>query len=208
MALFAIMVPVWGHAAKKTRETLSVRRIPQLAMGAAFSFLLMMFNIPIPGGTTGHAVGAALLAILLGPWPAVLALSVTLVVQALLFGDGGVTAIGANCFNMAFVMPLSAWGIFQLLKGNSLPGSRRSYFSAGAAGYFSLGLAALCAGIEFGIQPLIASQGGHPSFCPFPLAVALPAMLGEHLLLFGWVEAIATAAALRFLAQTREEIYA
>lgn len=202
-ALFAAMLPAWSHAAKSSRKSLSARRIPEFAMAAAFSFLLMMFNIPIPGGSSGHAVGAALIAILLGPWPAVLALSMALVVQALLFGDGGLTAIGANCFNMALVMPLSAWAIFRLLKGSAPLDSRRALLSGAAAGYGSICLAALCAGVEFGLQPLIARQGGLPLYCPFPLSVTIPAMLGEHLLVFGWVEAIATAAALAFLAKTR-----
>ena len=76
-----------------------------LAIGAAFSFVVMMFNVPIPGGSTGHAVGGVRVAILLGPWAAMIAITVALVIQALLFGDGGITAIGANCINMAVVIP-------------------------------------------------------------------------------------------------------
>jgi len=71
----------------------------------------MMFNVPIPGGTTGHAVGGVLAAILLGPWGACIVITVALVIQALLFGDGGITAIGANCFNMAFVLPFAGYYI-------------------------------------------------------------------------------------------------
>lgn len=201
--LLAAMLPALGYAAKKTRETLSARQVPRLAMGAAFSFLIMMFNIPIPGGTSGHAVGAALVAIMLGPWPAVLAISLSLIVQALLFGDGGITAIAANCFNMALVMPLSAWGVFSLIRGKAPLTSRRALLAAGMAGYLSLSLAALCAGIEFGLQPLIASRNGHPLYCPFPLSVAVPAMLGEHLLVFSWLEAAVTVAALAFWGKTQ-----
>ena len=79
--------------------------MPLLGIFAAFSFVAMMFNIPIAGGSTGHAVGGTLIAILLGPEAACLSVSVTLILQALLFGDGGILAIGANCFNMAFVLP-------------------------------------------------------------------------------------------------------
>src|SRR5689334_555185 len=102
-SLWAVMTPIWAAASQRLKNTLKARQVPWLAMGAAFTFVLMMFNIPVPGGTTGHAVGSTLVAILLGPSAAVLAVSMAIVVQALLFGDGGITAIGANCFNMAFV---------------------------------------------------------------------------------------------------------
>ncbi|HZD42134.1 MAG TPA: energy-coupling factor ABC transporter permease, partial [Terriglobales bacterium] len=99
--LYGATFVFWSVAVKKVKKELSTRQIPYLAMAAAFSFLIMMFNIPIPGGTTGHAVGAGVIAILLGPWTAVIAESVVLIIQAIVFGDGGITAIGANCFNMA-----------------------------------------------------------------------------------------------------------
>lgn len=75
----------------------------------------MMFNVPLPGGTTGHAVGGALIALLLGPEAATIAVSVALALQALLFGDGGVLSFGANCFNMAFVLPFVAAIVFRAL---------------------------------------------------------------------------------------------
>src|SRR5512135_2695208 len=99
--LFGAAVPFWAFASWKLNRTLKSRQAPYLALGAAFSFVIMMFNIPMPGGTSGHATGTALIAILLGPWAAVIAVSVALAIQALLFGDGGITALGANCFNIA-----------------------------------------------------------------------------------------------------------
>ena len=99
-----------------------------------------MFNLPIPGGTTGHAVGSAVIAILFGPWAAMIAVSVALIIQALVFGDGGITAIGANCFNMAVFMPLAAYYIFKLFsKSNS--GKSRVSFAAFISGYLSLVMA-------------------------------------------------------------------
>ena len=80
--LYIISIPLWGHSLKKIRKEMNQRHIPLLAMLAAFSFLIMMFNIPLPGGTTGHAIGGVLIAILLGPWPALLALTLALAVQA------------------------------------------------------------------------------------------------------------------------------
>ena len=91
----AVMVPVWVRAIRKVKVEIPKAKIPMIGVGAAFSFLLMMFNVPLPGGTTGHAVGATLLAILLGPYAACISVSVALLLQALLFGDGGILAFGA-----------------------------------------------------------------------------------------------------------------
>src|SRR3954451_20970368 len=113
------MVPVWGTAARKVRETIKRREVPLLALAASYSFLVMMLNVPIPDGTTAHAVGAVLIAILLGPWAAVVAVSVALLIQAMFFGDGGVLAFGANAFNMAFVMPFVGYGVYKLIAGRS-----------------------------------------------------------------------------------------
>ncbi len=112
--LFGVFVSVAAVAVKKVKNEVSARNIPYLGMAAAFSFIIMMFNLPIPGGTTGHAVGSAVIAILFGPWAATVAVSVALIIQALIFGDGGITAIGANCFNMAVFMPFIAYYIFKL----------------------------------------------------------------------------------------------
>ena len=105
VAFWIIMIPIWYHAGKKLSAELKSRQVPLLALSAAFSFVIMMFNIPIPGGSTGHAVGGAIIGIVMGPWAGVIAISVALVLQALMFGDGGITAIAANCFNMGVVMP-------------------------------------------------------------------------------------------------------
>jgi ABC-type Co2+ transport system permease subunit len=93
---FVVAVPVLGVAAAKVKNRVTTRHVPTLAVLAAVSFLIMMFNVPIPDGTTGHAVGGALIAILLGPWAAVIAVTVALAFQALLFGDGGVLSFGVN----------------------------------------------------------------------------------------------------------------
>ena len=87
--LYAIMVPLWGLASTIVRRTLNRRQGPFLALGAAFSFLIMLFNIPIPGGSAGHSVGGVIVAILLGPWAALIVISISVVIQAPLFGDGG-----------------------------------------------------------------------------------------------------------------------
>ena len=197
---YAAMAPIWAIASRRVKKTLSAKQVPLLAIGAAFSFVIMMFNVPIPGGTTGHAVGAVLVAILLGPWAACIAVSVALVIQALLFGDGGITAIGANCFNMAFVLPFAGYFIYKLISGNCPITSLRRVVAAGIAGYLGLVIASLCAGLEFGIQPILHhTASGQALYCPYGLKVAVSSMVGGHALVFGWVELVVTALVVKFL---------
>jgi cobalt/nickel transport system permease protein len=191
--LMGVFVSAAAIAVKKVKKDVSARNIPYLGMAAAFSFIIMMFNLPIPGGTTGHAVGSAVIAILFGPWATVIAVSVALIIQALIFGDGGITAIGANCFNMAVFMPFVAYYSFKLFS-NDQSGKRRVSFAAFFSGYVSLVMAAILTATEFGIQPLIASTtDGKALYCPYDLSIAIPAMAIEHLLFFGIVEGIITA---------------
>jgi cobalt/nickel transport system permease protein len=197
---YVAMIPLWGVASAQVKKTLQATQVPLLAMGAAFSFVIMMFNIPIPGGSTGHAVGAVLVAILIGPWAACIAVSVALVIQALLFGDGGITAIGVECFNMAFVLPFAGYLVYRAVSGKSAITSMRRIVGAGIGGYVGLVLAALCAGIEFGIQPLLHhTASGQALYCPYGLNVAVPAMVGSHALIFGWFELLVTGLVVKFL---------
>lgn len=207
--LYGVSMAFWGIALKKIKKEVSAKHVPYLAMAAAFSFLIQMFNIPIPGGTSGHAVGAGIIALLLGPWTAVIAVSVVLIIQAFVFGDGGITAIGANCFNMAIVMPFVAFWTFNLIKGSSLCGSR-FVTAAFLSGYIGLTAAALSAAFMFGIQPVIASgPDGRPLYAPYPLSIAIPAMALEHLLLFSIIEGVMTVALLKyFLKNESALIYA
>lgn len=191
--LDAAILPVWAVAGIRVKKTLKSKQVPLMALGAAFSFVIMMFNVPVIGGSTGHAVGATLIAIILGPWAACISVSIALVIQALLFGDGGITAIGANVFNMAFVMPFVGYYVYRLIAGDSAP-ARRAVVASGIAAYVSIVAGSIVAGVEFGLQPLLAhNAAGQPLYAPYPLAVAVPAMALEHLLFFGWVEAFATA---------------
>jgi cobalt/nickel transport system permease protein len=198
--MLGIMVPIWIKASRVLNKTLKMSQVPLIAIGAAFSFVIMMFNVPIPGGTTGHAVGGVLLSILIGPWATLLVITIVLVIQAIIFGDGGITAIGANCFNMGFILPFVGYYTYKLISGNSPINSKRRIIAAGIGGYIGLNVAALFAGIELGLQPLIShTDKGVPLYSPYPLSITVPAMLGEHLILFGWVEAIVTMAAFAYL---------
>ena len=198
--LWGIMIAIWSKASRVMKTSLKARQVPLFAMSAAFSFVIMMFNVPTPGGTTGHATGATLVAILLGPWAAVLAVSAALIVQALLFGDGGITSIGANCLNMGVVIPFVGSLVYRLLtRGMPLHSKRRAAAGA-AAGYIGANVSALVTAIELGVQPWIArNASGQPLYCPFPLNITIPAMLGSHLLLFGLVEALLTSGVILYL---------
>ncbi len=198
-AMYGLTVPVLAAASWKVNRTLKAKQAPYLAIGAAFSFVIMMFNIPVIGGTTGHATGATLIAILIGPWAATIALSVALVIQALLFGDGGVTAIGANCFNIAVTGSFVGYGVYKLiaLKAGTL--DRRRWIAAAAAAYISLNVSATFTALQLGLQPLLEhTADGQPLYAPYPLKVALPAMALEHLLFFGFVEAAITALVIKY----------
>lgn len=203
--LAAAMVPVWVRCARKVQEDLDQKQVSFIGMAAAFSFLLMMFNVPLPGGTTGHAVGGTLIACLLGPHAACLAVSVALGIQALLFGDGGILAFGANCFNMAFVLPFVGYACYRLVAGKN-PTAARRMVALFAGSYVGLNVAALVAAIEFGIQPLLFHDAaGQALYCPYPLAISIPAMCIPHLLVAGVVEGVATVSIYEFVARVAPE---
>jgi len=209
VAAYAVAVPAWSVASRKVGEVVTTRNVPVLAVFSALSFLIMMFNIPIPDGTSAHAVGAVIIAIVLGPWAAVLAVSVALLFQALLFGDGGVLAYGANAVNMAVVMPFAGWWTYRALAAGSALTSRRRTLAAGLGGYVGINAAALAAAVEFGIQPeLFHSDDGTPLYCPYDLGTTLPAMALPHLTLAGAAEAILTAGVLAYLARTDAQLLA
>lgn len=191
---YAVMAPLWAVALRRVERTVRTRQVPLLALGAAFSFVIMMFNVPIPGGTSGHAAGGVLLAVLLGPWAALVAVSLALAVQALLFGDGGITTLGANCLNLAVVMPFVGWWTYRLVAGGCDVASRRRAWAAAVGGYVGLNVAAVTTAILFGIQPHIARDAaGLALYCPFGLELAVPAMALQHLLFIGFIEGAVTA---------------
>ena len=198
--LYAASAPFWAVALRKVQRLLSTRLVPLLSLFAAFSFVIMMFNLPLPGGTTGHAVGMGIAAIVLGPWASMLAISVALLIQAVFFGDGGITAFGANCFNMAIVGSLVAYWVYRAVAGRSAIASTRRVVAAALAGYLAINVAALLAAIEFGIQPeLFKDASGAPLYAPYPLGVAIPAMMLGHLTIAGLAELVVSGGVVAYL---------
>jgi len=205
--MYLVMIPIWLYAGNKVQKSLKSRQVPYLALAAAFSFVIMMFNVPIPGGSTGHAVGSALVGIILGPWVAVVTTSVALLIQCLLFGDGGVTAFGANCFNMGVVIPFVGYYTYKLISGNNPITSNMRIAAAAIGGYVGISIAAGVAGFEMGLQPILEhAADGTPLYMPYGLGVTVPAMLFEHMIMFSFVEAIVTALAFAYIARNSPEI--
>lgn len=185
-----VMVPVWYKSVRKVETQIKLKKetIPMLGISSSLSFLIMMFNLPVPGGTTAHAVGAVLLAILMGPWAACLSVTVALLLQAFLFGDGGILAFGANAFSMAFVMPFVGYGIYRLFAQ-----SKWSKVGAFLGGYVGVNVAAFSTSVLLGVQPLLFHEAnGTPLYNPYGLAITIPAMMSVHLLVIGVVEGLFT----------------
>ena len=205
--LYAGAAPFWYASLRRMRRALHSRMVPLVSLFAAFSFIIMMFNLPLPGGTTAHATGVAIAAIVLGPWASILAVSIALGVQAIFFGDGGITAIGANCFNIAIVGSLSAYATYRLISGDSAVGSGRRAIAAAVAGYVSINLAALAAAFELGLQPLLyRDASGAPLYAPYPWSIAVPAVMIGHLLVAGVAEAFVSAGIVRYLQKSETHL--
>ncbi len=198
--LGAAMVPFWVVAGRRVRSVITSRYVPYVALGASFSFIVMMFNIPVPDGTTAHGVAGTLTAILLGPWAAVIAVSAALFIQALFFGDGGVLAIGVNCFNMAVVLPFVGYGVYRALSRKMTLTNPRRAIAAGFGAYVGLNASAMCAAVEFGLQPdLFKAADGTPLYAPFHLSQTLPAMALAHLTVAGLAEFALTFGVIAYL---------
>jgi len=180
---YTIAIPLWVYGFKRLKNTLNEETMPLIGALSALSFIIMMFNIPIPGGTSGHAVGAALIAILFGPWIGFISVSLVLLIQALIFGDGGISALATNSLGMAFVGSFVGYYIFKLLEDKK--------FAPFIAGWSGIVVSSLFIAIVLGIQPFW-SEAGKPLYFPFDLATTIPALVGSHMIFFGVVEGILT----------------
>ena len=179
-------------AARQVNRTLPRNRIPLMGLGAAFVFAAQMLNFPVAGGTSGHLLGGVLAGVLLGPGAAAIVIACVLTVQALLFSDGGVLALGANIFNMAFIGAVVGWAIYRAVR-KFLPGLRGQITAVFFAAWLSTVLAAAtCAG-ELALSGTL------------PAGVGFPAMLGVHALI-GLGEGLITALVILTIARTRPDL--
>ncbi len=197
---YALAAGLWAFAARRVKRDLDAETLPFLAAYTALSFVLMMVALPLPGGTTAHAAGIGLLAVGFGGWMSFLAISLVLAMQALLFGDGGITALPINAVAMGFV------GSFSALAAWKLFGRFNESIALFLAGWFSIALPALLVALILGVQPLLAHDAqSAPLFFPFGLAVTLPAVLLPHVLI-GLAEGVLTMLGYRYLTRLRARI--
>lgn len=196
IATYAIAVPLWIYGFKKLKKTLNEETLPLIGVLSAMSFIIMMFNIPIPGATSGHAVGAVIIAILFDPWIAFVSVSLVLLIQAVIFGDGGITTYAANALSMAFVGAFVGYYIFNLLK--------KFKFAPFVAGWSGIVCSSVLTSIFLGVQPLFWSENGHPLYFPFDLKTTFVALVGSHMLFFGVAEGIFTMLVYSYMKQKKE----
>ena len=184
-----------GVALCSVRRTASARQIPLIGLAAAFVFAAQMLNFPVGGGTSGHLIGGVLVAVLLGPSAAVLAMTAVLVVQCFMFADGGLTSLGANVFNMAIVAPGVGYAIYALVRRVTGDSLRSRLLATAFAAWCSTVVAAIvCAG-ELALAGTVA------------WAVAFPAMAGIHLLIAAG-EAVITTLVVAAVVRVRPELLA
>jgi len=184
-----------GVALADVRRALPPRRVPLIGLAAAFVFAAQMLNFPVAGGTSGHLIGAVLAAVLLGPGAAVVVMSAVLILQCFMFADGGVTALGANIFNMAIVAPGIGWAAYRLICRTAGETLRSRLFATAFAAWVSTVSAAIACAGELALSGT-ASWG-----------VVFPAMAGVHMLI-GLGEAAITALVVAWVARLRPDLVA
>ncbi len=195
----AVWVPLWAIAAGalalstwRVNRRLEDRHVPLLGVLAAFVFAVQMLNVPVAGGTSGHVVGGVLISVFVGPLAAFLVMGSILAVQALFFQDGGITTLGANMVNMGLIGTFLGYWLYRLVS-DALRGGRGRLAGAGVAGWVTIVLASVACSLE------LAASGTSP------LGVALPAMVGYHMVI-GVVEAVVTAAVIGFVSGARPDL--
>jgi cobalt/nickel transport system permease protein len=182
LAAGAVAVGVLGVSVRRSGAMLEDKEAPLAGLVAAFVFAVQMLNVPVAGGTSGHLLGGLLAAVLVGPYMGAVCMSVVLVVQALLFADGGLSALGLNVLNMAIVGAIVGYGIF-LLARRVLPRTRGGVVAASAVAAFA---SVVLASVAFSVEYAVGGAGGAS-----PARVAA-AMVGAHVLI-GIGEAVITA---------------
>ncbi len=188
---WVITAGVISLAISKTNKSLGEKQIPLMGVMAAFIFAAQMINFPVAGGTSGHLLGGAMAAIVLGPWAGMLVMTSVIGVQALLFQDGGLVVMGANILNMGLLTAAVGYGLYRSVAKHG--NTRVKLVTAGVAAWLSVMTGALLTSLE-----LWLSGTSH-------LQAIIPAMLGVHAVI-GIGEALITVSALGFIFQTRPDL--
>ncbi len=190
---YAIAAGAWHWAVKGVRDSLDETTVPRLATLTALAYGLGLVMIPVPGGTSGHGLGIAILALVFGVPSAFLAYSLVLLLQSLLLGAGGITALAIDALAMGLVGSATAVGVRRLLR------SLGEDIAIGVAGWMSVVTPGVVIAVVLGIQPHLAHQpDGSPLFFPFGLSVTLPAVLIPHAII-GVGEGLLTVLVLRYV---------
>ncbi|MDA0269595.1 MAG: energy-coupling factor ABC transporter permease [Chloroflexi bacterium] len=192
LAAWVIAIVVLALAVRFADRDLDERAVPLMGVMAAFIFAAQMMNFPVAGGTSGHMVGGALAAILLGPWAAIIVLTAVVALQALLFQDGGLVVMGANILNMGIITVLLATLIYRVCRPFAL-GNAAALGIAFVAAWITVEASAIATALQ------LAASGTSP------LEVVFPAMVSVHALI-GIGEGLITAAALGFVLATRPDL--
>jgi len=187
---WVITIITLGFAISKTNKALGEKQVPLMGVMASFIFAAQMINFPVAGGTSGHLLGGAMAAIVLGPWAGMLVMTAVVAVQGLLFQDGGLLVMGANILNMGLVTAAIGYGLYRSAAGQS---KVVKLSVAGVAAWLSVMAGALFTALQLWLSG--TSQ----------LGIVIPAMLGVHALI-GLGEALITVAALSFILQARPDL--
>jgi len=190
LVFWAATIIMVGLAVSRTNKSLGEKQIPLMGVMAAFIFAAQMLNFPVAGGTSGHFLGGALAAIVLGPWAGILVMTAVVSVQALLFQDGGLLVMGANIFNMGILTAVIGFGLYRLVSGRGR-GVRLAF--AGISAWAATMAAALITALQLWLSSTTR------------LEIVFPAMMGVHALI-GIGEALITVAAIAFIEQTRPDL--
>ena len=186
LAATALAVPCWAYAVRRVSTALDENAIPRLAVLTALAFVLSTIMVPLPGGTSAHLSGMGLLVLAFGLWPAFLAFSLVLALQALLLGAGGITALPVNALIMGLV------GGAVVAGSRSLLGTSRAAWATVLPVWLGVVVAATGLALVLGAQPLLGSdETGQPLFFPFGPAVTLPVIVLPHMVI-GLLEGVLT----------------
>jgi len=192
VSMWLIAIVILSYSIMRVNKRLGEKHIPMMGVLAAFIFAGQMLNMPVAAGTSGHMLGGVLAAIFLGPFTASIVMATVFIVQAVFFQDGGITALGANMFNMGLIGTILGYCLYQGIR-KAVGGSKGILIGAGIAGWLAIVLASAACAIELALSGIS------------PLNLALPAMVSIHVII-GIIEAVITVVVVGYVLKTRPDL--